>query len=83
VRHPQRLAAHPLRRFGQPRRRLRAGLVQLLFALAGPSTGTGSAPFSMCFTGRPGPIRDDSRQVSMVNRSNPVCPGHADSLPGT
>jgi uncharacterized membrane protein len=34
VRHPQRLTAHPLSRFGQPRRRLRAGLVQLLFAVA-------------------------------------------------
>ncbi|HEX3311583.1 MAG TPA: hypothetical protein VHS32_35500 [Streptosporangiaceae bacterium] len=39
VRHPQRLAAHPLRRFGQPRRRLRAGLVQLLFAVAGLGLG--------------------------------------------
>ena len=35
MRHPQRLAAHPLGRFGRPRRRLRAGLVQLLFAVAG------------------------------------------------
>ena len=39
MRHPQRLAAHPLRRFGQPRRRLRAGLVQLLFAVAGLGLG--------------------------------------------
>jgi uncharacterized membrane protein len=39
VRHPQRLAAHPLRRFGRPRRRLRAGLVQLLFAVAGLGLG--------------------------------------------
>jgi uncharacterized membrane protein len=39
VRHPQRLAAHPLGRFGRPRRRLRAGLVQLLFAVAGLGLG--------------------------------------------
>ena len=39
MRHPQRLTAHPLRRFGQPRRRLRAGLVQLLFAVAGLGLG--------------------------------------------
>jgi uncharacterized membrane protein len=39
VRHPQRLTAHPLRRFGQPRRRLRASLVRLLFAVAGLGLG--------------------------------------------
>jgi hypothetical protein len=39
VRHPQRLTAHPLRRFGQPRRRLRAGLARLLFAVAGLGLG--------------------------------------------
>ena len=39
MRHPQRLTAHPLRRFGRPRRRLRAGLVQLLFAVAGLGLG--------------------------------------------
>jgi hypothetical protein len=39
VRHPQRLAAHPLGRSGRPRRRLRAGLVQLLFAVAGLGLG--------------------------------------------
>ncbi|HJY93475.1 MAG TPA: hypothetical protein VJ371_00880, partial [Streptosporangiaceae bacterium] len=39
MRHPQRLAAHPLGRFGRPRRRLRAGLVQLLFAVAGLGLG--------------------------------------------
>jgi uncharacterized membrane protein len=39
VRHPQRLTAHPLGRFGRPRRRLRAGLVQLLFAVAGLGLG--------------------------------------------
>jgi uncharacterized membrane protein len=39
VRHPQRLAAHPLGRFGRPRRRLRAGLVQVLFAGAGLGLG--------------------------------------------
>ena len=39
MRHPQRLAAHTLRRSGQPRRRLRAGLVQLLFAVAGLGLG--------------------------------------------
>src|SRR5690242_6820035 len=31
--------AHPLRRFGRPRRRLRAGLVQMLFAVAGLGLG--------------------------------------------
>jgi uncharacterized membrane protein len=39
VRHPQRLTAHPLGRFGRPRRRLRADLVQLLFAVAGLGLG--------------------------------------------
>jgi uncharacterized membrane protein len=39
VRHPQRLTAHPLGRFGRPRRRLRASLVQLLFAVAGLGLG--------------------------------------------
>ena len=33
------LAARPLGRFGRPRRRLRAGLVQLLCALAGVGLG--------------------------------------------
>jgi uncharacterized membrane protein len=36
---PQRLAADPLGRFGRPQRRLRAGLVQLLFAGAGLGLG--------------------------------------------
>ena len=36
---PQRLAADPLGRFGRPERRLRAGLVQLLFAVAGLGLG--------------------------------------------
>jgi hypothetical protein len=39
VRHPQRLTARRLGRFGRPRRRLRAGLVQLLFAVAGLGLG--------------------------------------------
>ena len=39
MRHPQRLTARPLGRFGRPRRRLRAGLVQLLFAVAGLGLG--------------------------------------------
>jgi uncharacterized membrane protein len=39
VRHPQRRTAHPLARFGRPRRRLRASLVQLLFAVAGLGLG--------------------------------------------
>jgi uncharacterized membrane protein len=39
VRHPQHRAAHPLGRPGRPRRQLRAGLVQLLFAVAGLGLG--------------------------------------------
>ena len=39
MRHPQRLTARPLGRFGRPRRQLRAGLVQLLFAVAGLGLG--------------------------------------------
>ena len=39
MRHPQRLTARPLGRFGRPRRQLRAGLVQLLFVVAGLGLG--------------------------------------------
>jgi uncharacterized membrane protein len=39
VRHPWRLAGHQLGRFERPRRRLRAGLVQLLCAVTGLGLG--------------------------------------------